>query len=284
MRWQMLLAGSVLFSSLVACGAPQGDDVEDGASAIEGTQEVGKKVKVDGDGLRLRTGPATSRTVLGLLYKGDEVEILQAEPTEGFYKVKVTTLGRAGREGLDGKEGWVAGQFLLDDAPAPGTAAADEQLGPVEGDETQPSEDAGACAARNGSADTATTLEDFSDHRSLRFRDTLENLPLGAREAWFKFNVKDQGLNGNPDVRIFVKEELEVTVFYTCANGGDASTCSAGDAVTEGSRAGCKAAALVDLAASCNSTDESGAALVRVRRKSGDATPCSTFTMSIEIN
>ncbi len=279
----MVLAGCVVVSSVTACGVPQGDDVDDGASAIEGRQEVGKKVKVDGDGLRLRTGPATSRTVLGLLYKGDEVEILQAEPTDGFYKVKVTTLGRAGREGLDGKEGWVAGQFLLDDAPSPGSAADGEELGPVDGAETPPN-DAATCQATNGSVDTATTLEDFSDHRSLRFRDTLENLPLGAREAWFKFNVKDQGLNGNPDVRIFVKEELEVTVFYACANGGDASTCSVGDAVTEGARAGCKGAGLVDLASSCNTNDESGAALVRVRRRSGDATPCSTFTMGIEIN
>jgi hypothetical protein len=279
----MALAGCVVVTSMTACGVQQGDDVGGEASAIEGTQQVGKKVKVDGDGLRLRTGPSTRRTVVGLLYKGDEVEVVQAEPTDGFYKVKVLTLASEVRAELAGKEGWVAGQFLLDDA-APASTAEGEQLGPVEGEQADGGPSSATCEVENTTAATASVLEDFTDHRSFRFRDTMENVPLGAREAWFKFGVKDEGLNGNPVLRVFVKEGHEVSVFYACKAGGDASTCSTGAAVTEGSRTGCKAAGTVDLAASCNTTDESGAALVRVRRKAGDTNTCSTFTMTIEVN
>lgn len=88
-----------LFGSVMTCAAADEDinpeKVEQNAS-IEISTQAGNVGIVNGDGIRLRSQPSLSSTVLETMYKGEVVVIDYSQSNGSWYKVTRQKTGRSG--------------------------------------------------------------------------------------------------------------------------------------------------------------------------------------------
>lgn len=89
-----------LFGNVMTCAAAEGEDInsekiEQNAS-IEISTRAGNVGIVNGDGIRLRSQPSLSSTVLETMYKGEVVVIDYSQSTGSWYKVTRQKTGRSG--------------------------------------------------------------------------------------------------------------------------------------------------------------------------------------------
>lgn len=274
-----MLRSLALLSALAftACAAPSAEETGYGGSnLITGERTIGETVTLSGDGVRLRTGPATSRTAIAALYKGTQVKLLAAEegaakalPTDGFYKVEVVMVPEGQAAENVGKQGWVSSQYLDGtEAPAP---------------EPEEVEEAESCAGANANRAAAKDLGELTDFASARTRVNVQDEQVGAGERWYRMVVKDEGFNGDPQVQVTLSDEsLEATVFFVCAGeAGTSSTCDVGTETSLEGLKGCAGERQAQLSTSCeNTNDETGVAVVRVKKKTPSAT-CASYTLSV---
>src|SRR5215217_5969041 len=134
----VLLAGALAAGSIVALGAcapesGEGDEVDSaelvGApddattdeAALTSTLFVGAPLKTTSD-LNLRTGPATTNSVIHVIPSGSVVTLVQAAPSDGWYKID-----------HDGSIGWSSGTYLaaVSASSAPRDAAISRAISAV---------------------------------------------------------------------------------------------------------------------------------------------------------
>lgn len=89
-----------LLGSAMTCVAAEGENLaleESGKSSdIEISTQTSKRGIVNGDGIRLRSQPSLSSTVLETMYKGEVVEIDYSQSNGSWYKVTRQKTGRSG--------------------------------------------------------------------------------------------------------------------------------------------------------------------------------------------
>src|SRR5207244_8643450 len=102
-------------------------------------------------------------------------------------------------------------------------------------------------------------------------------------EDWFSIDVQDTGFDGNPALDLSVLGSREVSVWYVCTNGGDASYCPNGATQDDTIGKGCRAIGDVALKTSCSGITDSGTAYVRVRKTASDG-QCTAYTLSVLVH
>ena len=92
---------------------------------------------------------------------------------------------------------------------------------------------------------TAQDLGALTDHASGRTRASVP----ASKIAWFKVKVLDEGLDGNPSVKVDVNDPtLEIAIFFSCGTGTNASTCSTETALpANGAMLGCSGTSTLQL-------------------------------------
>jgi hypothetical protein len=109
---------------------------------------------------------------------------------------------------------------------------------------------------------------------------------------WIRFEVVDGTDFGNPQITVTLDRvpsgaTFELSAFYVCAAGRDATTCSSGIADAEvgsGCRTSGTGTMTITLATDCEhfSTDDSGALLVRVRATTWSAS-CDAYRLTVRV-
>lgn len=152
--------------------------------------------------------------------------------------------------------------------------------------------DCGACAATcaaSGTAKAGATPQlaldlgattDSPDTKKSAFELML---PDGDQD-WFKSKVTDGGWDGNPRITASVARPVEVTVFYVCDAGGDASSCpNSVDVADNMIGKGCKGTSSAQVKVSCNGVSDNGTAYVRVRKLASDG-QCVNYSVDLFVD
>lgn len=138
-----------------------------------------------------------------------------------------------------------------------------------------------ACTAMNDGQAYALNLGSLSDNdsESLRTKEITGQKVGGGIDAWYKINIRDEGFNGNPNVRVDIDDpSLSATLAYDCTNLPNSSSCQVGDADYTITSTACKGTKTVELNTSCSSTNDSGIAYVRVHASDN---ACHSFKLSV---
>jgi len=141
-------------------------------------------------------------------------------------------------------------------------------------------------------APTLGTYDDSTNPPPVTLTDY--NLHTAADVDWTGYTIIDGADLGNPDITVTLSgvradSAYQLSAFYVCNNGTDATTCAAGAADAE-IGAGCTAApgttSTVHLTTDCNylGLDDSGRLLVRVRASSWGALACDPYHLTVEIH
>jgi hypothetical protein len=107
-------------------------------------------------------------------------------------------------------------------------------------------------------------------------------LPDGD-EDWFTAKVTDAGWWGNPRIQVTTARAVEVSIYYVCNNGGDASYCPNGETPDNAFGTGCRSISTATLQTSCSGIDESGTVYVRVRKTKSDG-QCGGYSIDVSVN
>jgi hypothetical protein len=149
--------------------------------------------------------------------------------------------------------------------------------------------DCGVCASTcaGGSAgatsETAFDLGATTDSPDTKKSAYEQSLP-DAEEDWFKSKVTDGGWDGNPRITASVARAVEVTVFYKCDAGGDASTCpNTVDSPDNTIGNGCKGTSSAQVKVSCSGISDNGTAYVRVRKLASDG-QCVSYSLDLFVD
>lgn len=135
----------------------------------------------------------------------------------------------------------------------------------------------------NDSWQTARDLGASTDSPATSLAVYSLTLPDGD-EDWFKTQVTDGGFNGNPRITVSVARPVEVSAFYKCNNGGDASYCpNTADTADNTVGSGCRGRASVALKTSCSGLTDSGTAYIRVRKLSNDG-QCGGYSLDVRVD
>lgn len=195
---------------------------------------------------------------------------------------------KGAKDGTDGAQCGAPKKSSTSSSPAAPSASNDgDEAASVKPADTN---DAGADASPAQTACAEGSNHTFTDATDLGSANDTDELALrtktipgrigGDEENWYRLAVRDQGLNGNPNVRVTVDDpNLEVLVTYLCDAGGNVSTCSAGTPDASYGH-GCRAVGSASLDTSCNTTNESGIAYVRVR--ASDET-CRKYSLKVVV-
>ena len=148
----------------------------------------------------------------------------------------------------------------------------------------------GACAATcsadawegNDTAATAKSIGAMSD--SPDSGKYVQNLTLPDGDAdWFRTKISDDGLDGNPYIKATTSRALEVSVFYVCDGGGDASYCPNSVDKADGTIGkGCRGTTSAGLKTSCSGLTDSGTAYIRVRKLASDG-QCVSYRLDVDV-
>jgi len=143
----------------------------------------------------------------------------------------------------------------------------------------------------NDTPSSAKDLGSFTDDP-----DSDQSLELsitsGSDVDFFRLDVKDRGIGGDPVVTVNAPEGYEVTTWFSCLTGNPPSdfACSRGETVTEKDirpTPGCKTIApsgSVVSSTDCSGTsDDDGTVLVRVRRIDTGQT-CSNYSIAVQVH
>lgn len=124
----------------------------------------------------------------------------------------------------------------------------------------------------------ATT--DSPDSKKSAYNLSLPDLD----EDWFKTKVTDGGFDGNPRVTASVARAVEVSVFYKCDAGGDASTCpNTLDKPDNTVGKGCRGTSNAQVKASCSGISDNGTAYIRVRKLASDG-QCVGYSLDVHVD
>lgn len=143
------------------------------------------------------------------------------------------------------------------------------------------------CAAdakeSNQTWQTATDLGPSTDTPPTNLVLYQLTLPDGD-EDWFKTAVTDGGFNGNPRITVSTARAVEVSAFYVCNSGGDASYCpNAADTPDTTIGKGCRGRSNVSLRTSCSGITDSGTAYVRIRKLANDG-QCGGYSLDVRVD
>lgn len=161
----------------------------------------------------------------------------------------------------------------------------------VHSDECGGSVDCGTCAPTatcedpfepNNVVGAASDLGTFYDFPSSS--QGLNGLLADGDEDWYQFEVRDYGFGGNPTIQLTPTENAyEISLWFKCYSGGDASTCQEGTTPDTSNGVGCRAAGAIRMSTECSGTTEDGLALARVRKVASDGT-CKPYSLSLVVD
>jgi hypothetical protein len=133
-------------------------------------------------------------------------------------------------------------------------------------------------------------LDDSRDPPDVVYEDLTIHQPTDI--DWIRFSIVDGTDLGNPKItvtldRVPAGATYELSAFYVCARGSDATSCRAGTPDTEvghGCRTSGSGAMNVELATDCDhfSTDDSGTLLVRVRATTWSGS-CDPYRLTVRV-
>jgi hypothetical protein len=149
-------------------------------------------------------------------------------------------------------------------------------------------------AEPNGNRATAFRIGPFDNSRDGTTTFTAFAIEDTRDEDWFIATVTDGSDGGNPVLELELSgipegSNYDLSAFYVCAEGTDATSCSAGMSDAEIGR-GCSSAStgttseLIRLETDCEhlSTDDDGDLFVRIRPVD-DAATCDPYTLRISV-
>jgi hypothetical protein len=130
---------------------------------------------------------------------------------------------------------------------------------------------------------TAHDLGETTDSPDTK-KSIYEEALTDAQEEWFKSKVTDGGYDGNPRITAAVARSVEVSVFYVCDNGGDASYCTnTVDQADTTIGKGCKGTSSAQVKVSCSGISDNGTAYVRVRKLASDGL-CVSYSLDLFVD
>lgn len=138
----------------------------------------------------------------------------------------------------------------------------------------------------NDTPETARALGEMTDDPDSK-KDLSLTVTSAQDEDFFRFNVFDRGLGGDPVVRVAAPPGFTVTTWFACASGAASVVCTQGGrGEPYGGVAGCASLApssTVESTTDCSGTsDDDGIVLVRVRRAES-ATRCEAYRLQIRV-
>ncbi|MCA9602247.1 MAG: hypothetical protein R3A78_03150 [Polyangiales bacterium] len=157
----------------------------------------------------------------------------------------------------------------------------------------------GACnadlAEPNDKQESAYALGEFTDSPKSSATWTDFAIDSDIDSDWFVATVKDKfGITtfGNPDVKVTLNDipagdVYDLAVWYVCDGGGGGGSCDEGSE-DEGDGHACLAntvggEAIVKISTSCDGTNESGTAIIRVRASTWTAS-CNPYTLTVSVD
>jgi hypothetical protein len=142
----------------------------------------------------------------------------------------------------------------------------------------------------NESANAAKDLGGFTDDPDSSLKVDL-TVHLTSDVDFFKFNVADKGLGGDPIITISAPEGYEITTWFTCTRGSPKTfSCIRGKEVDEPSVIAGKGCQNEQPSGSVSSTtdcdadeNDDGTVIMRVKKLDTSNTCSSKFDITIEV-